>query len=90
MRYARDRNTVELLEVAQISGDEFVTLGSMHRAEVVGLIIHGYGVCTVVDGLSPVLNRGRRVHLVQTSWGLFLRTDGRIEPGDHLGDLPEF
>ena len=89
-RYARDRNMVEIVEVARISGDEFVPSGSMERAEVVHLITHGYRFCTVMNGSSSVLNRGKRVNVVWTMGSQFLRTDDRVEPRDHLGDLPEF
>ena len=89
-RYARDRKTVEVVEVARISGDEFVPSGSMDRAELVHLITRSYMFCTVVNGSSPVLNRGKRVNVVRTRGSQFLRTDGRVEPRDHLGDLPEF
>ncbi len=85
-----DRKTIEIVEVARISGDEFAQSGTMERAELVYMITHGYMFCTIVNGSSPVLNQGRRVNVVWTKGNQFLRTDGRVEPRDHLGDLPEF
>jgi hypothetical protein len=90
LRYGRYSGKIEKLEVVRITGDRFEPLGTLEREEVVRMISRGYRFCTVVDGESPVTNQGRRVNLVQTKGSLFLRTDEKVEPGDCLGDLPEF
>jgi hypothetical protein len=88
IRKDKDGNISELRVHHREEGNVMKLFGWYTKAEVISRIEQGSGFMTISIG-SNGWNKGADIHVVNTTSGKYLRTDGNNIARDNLGNLPE-
>jgi hypothetical protein len=87
VRYDDEETRIEMAIIHLEPGH--VYLGERPREWLVDRLLEGTRVLTIVRAGS-IWRIGDEVHLVSVVKDVYLRTDGKDDDDDYLGELPEF